>query len=645
MGFLAAAAAVAVPILIHLLMRPRARPASIGSLRFLKLAMKETKRRRKIRHWLLLALRAAAVALLALLFARPYFTATGGPGRDREVALLIDRSASMSAKSSGKTLLALAQEAATDILKDLPEGTAAHVAYFDGKGVTPCDDDGVDLEQKPGYAGTNFGAGMCWARDVLLNSNREQRKLYILTDMQRSGLKGTACKGFPADVEVEVIELGNPLMGNLAVEKIDVPEPTLRGNAPVTVTAHISNAGAVAADSVPVQLRLKSNSAAETTYSQEVTIKPGAITPVQFSVPITQADFYGGCVEIEANDALPWDDRRWLVFEARNADRILLVDGEPGVTVFRHETYFLQIALRLSLPGRAASRTPYDPQYLAYNENAGLPDLVGYQTVALCNVARLSDVDAAQLHRFVSAGGRLLVFTGGQVLPEGYATLSRSGLLGAQVIGENDATGFRLQDWKQDHPILRPFADPQRGDLRALAFRKITRLKPDADAKTLATTQSGDPLLIEKQVGRGAVLVFASTVDCGWSSWPQSRLFVPVIHQMIGYLNQRLPENGRIRAELAGPGPDKPPGILSDDRCVVVRNVDPGESHTERCSQEEFCEAFALTPPDDHDEESDVVEASVLPGSQRPGELWTYLVWGLLGVLAFELLVANRTHA
>ena len=75
LGFLAAAAAVAVPVLIHLLLRPRARRVEIGSVRFLKLALRESTRRRKLRRWLLLALRAAAVLLLALLFARPYLGA------------------------------------------------------------------------------------------------------------------------------------------------------------------------------------------------------------------------------------------------------------------------------------------------------------------------------------------------------------------------------------------------------------------------------------------------------------------------------------------------------------------------------------------------------------------------------------------
>src|SRR5437763_6049108 len=129
LGFLAAGAAVAVPVLIHLLLRARARRVEIGSVRFLKLALRESTRRRKLRRWLLLALRAAAVLLLALLFARPYLSA-GAEGRDREVVLLIDQSASMAAVQSGQTLFARALDAADGVLAGLPEQTAVRLAYF-----------------------------------------------------------------------------------------------------------------------------------------------------------------------------------------------------------------------------------------------------------------------------------------------------------------------------------------------------------------------------------------------------------------------------------------------------------------------------------------------------------------------------------
>src|SRR5262245_47967346 len=77
MGFvqasmLAALAAVILPILAHLLFRRRSRPVDLGTLRFLKVAVRQETRRRWLKRWLLLVLRLACVVLLVFLFARPF---------------------------------------------------------------------------------------------------------------------------------------------------------------------------------------------------------------------------------------------------------------------------------------------------------------------------------------------------------------------------------------------------------------------------------------------------------------------------------------------------------------------------------------------------------------------------------------------
>ncbi len=100
-GFLAATLAVAVPVLIHLLFRRRARVVDIGTLRFLRIVLKDNAHRRKLRRWLLFALRVAGVLLLALLFARPYWSRAGSLDQDRELIVLIDQSASMEARETG----------------------------------------------------------------------------------------------------------------------------------------------------------------------------------------------------------------------------------------------------------------------------------------------------------------------------------------------------------------------------------------------------------------------------------------------------------------------------------------------------------------------------------------------------------------
>ncbi|HEX3451127.1 MAG TPA: BatA domain-containing protein, partial [Isosphaeraceae bacterium] len=68
-GMLGALAALAIPIIIHLLFRQRARTVDLGTLQFLKIVLRDNARRRRLKRWLLLALRMACVALIAFLFA------------------------------------------------------------------------------------------------------------------------------------------------------------------------------------------------------------------------------------------------------------------------------------------------------------------------------------------------------------------------------------------------------------------------------------------------------------------------------------------------------------------------------------------------------------------------------------------------
>src|ERR1051325_657304 len=98
--FLLGLGAIAVPIVIHLIQRERKRVIKFPSLMFLQRIPYHSVRRRRIRHWFLLAMRAAAIALLAIAFSRPFFkqgsiAAGASTGGARELVVLLDQSASM----------------------------------------------------------------------------------------------------------------------------------------------------------------------------------------------------------------------------------------------------------------------------------------------------------------------------------------------------------------------------------------------------------------------------------------------------------------------------------------------------------------------------------------------------------------------
>src|SRR3954447_3917976 len=123
-------AAIAIPVLVHLIQREKKRVVEFPSLMFVQKIPYQSVRRRRIRHWFLLLLRAAAVALIVAAFARPFFpqsaAATAVTGGARDVVVLLDHSASIGYGDHW----AKAQEAARNVIRGLGANDRATLVLF-----------------------------------------------------------------------------------------------------------------------------------------------------------------------------------------------------------------------------------------------------------------------------------------------------------------------------------------------------------------------------------------------------------------------------------------------------------------------------------------------------------------------------------
>ena len=117
--FLLGLAGIVVPILVHLTRRQRRNVVTFPSLMFLERIPFQEQRRRRIQHWLLLALRSLALALLALAFARPFLDRSdlslGAASGPREIVVLLDQSYSMEIGDQFTRALDEAREIFTDL--------------------------------------------------------------------------------------------------------------------------------------------------------------------------------------------------------------------------------------------------------------------------------------------------------------------------------------------------------------------------------------------------------------------------------------------------------------------------------------------------------------------------------------------------
>ncbi len=120
---LAGAALIAVPIIIHLIMRKKPKHLLFPAFRFLKLKHRTTVQKLRLRHFLLLAMRILLILLICGALARPELTGGDGtitPDAALGVILVFDTSASMDYEHNGKSRLEEAKEMAAKFLEGLP---------------------------------------------------------------------------------------------------------------------------------------------------------------------------------------------------------------------------------------------------------------------------------------------------------------------------------------------------------------------------------------------------------------------------------------------------------------------------------------------------------------------------------------------
>ncbi|MDB5350355.1 MAG: hypothetical protein JWN86_1602 [Planctomycetota bacterium] len=645
-GMLGALGALTIPIVIHLMFRRQARTVELGTLQFLKIVLRDNSRKRKLKRYVLLALRLAGVALIAFLFARPYLLANEPIDGSRLVVVLVDRSASMGLVG-GKRPIDLASAALRTIVNRAGSGTQLEIALFDRE-VFPFAraSDAIKADLEPTSSGTDYSAAMAWARDLCVRSKASKKELHIFTDLQRSGLdRGDSVK-VPSDVEVTLLDLGRSFPKNVGVTALSVSPESLRPRDKGVLSCTVRNASPMPVGKVPVKLHLAAPGIDAIDLGQTVDLAGNSSSILEFRLPEIPEGLWRGNVSASTGDDLGVDDRRHVALSVSPATRILLVDGDPGTSSFESETYFLKAALRLAPAGETYAKAPFAPRTINSDElRSGMPDLSRFAVVVLANVGDLSAGHAKAIADFVTRGGGFLVFSGEGVTAEASANLAHAGLGVGKIIGPEKSGDrpFRIDTRQESHPVFRPFADPEFGDMRRPAFSTITKILPDPSARVLATFGGGNPALLEKTVGRGRVLWFTSSCDRAWSDWPRGRMFLPMVHQMVSHA-AGLADGGKIRQEMASGGKDA--GISDADGLVTVTNLDPYETETARCTPKEFADRFGFRLPEMKAAPARTSVGRVEADDRvRSDEIWPWLALTLAGVLMLECFLANRTAA
>lgn len=597
LGWLVAAA---LPWLINRWSRNRYEQTPWAAIDLLLEALRHESQRLRVQNWLLLAIRTALVAFAALAVAEPLWRtagAAGGVAGAVHHVVAVDCSLSMAAESDGTTRLQRARAAARELLEASSTGDVFSVIAWG--------EDAQDVLGRPVQGPAQALAAIAAieqqdthntlpdalaavesaiARGAELFPHATRVEVAWLTDRCESTwgelvdanddvesdgvaarwnqLADRATYAFPladdqqrANFAIVGLQLDPPLPVAGATTAISIVVQQFDGAAPRTATIELRIGGAVQ-------------------DSQRVDVPEAGVATVRFDRPALapgnqQWEARLNAAGSGAEDALPRDNERRLAVRAMPRIRAAVVADRPMAGD--------DVARALNPRGAAASpQAPAVERIAAANLATTL--LTDYAVVVLCDVATFTPTEAARLRRYVADGGALWFILGDRFEAPAYRVSlgplsdGTPALLPLQPTTPTSGGPWRLDPRDYQHRILQPFRGRERAGLLSAAVIRYVPLKPWESSSTslskiqiAAALDSGDPVLVLGDYGRGRVAVLATdptlsreSDDAPWTNLAISPSFVPLAQRTV----ESLAMQSRVDAQnlLAGaPLPTDPP--------------------------------------------------------------------------------------
>ena len=681
-AFLAGLAAIAIPVIIHLINRERKVVVEFPSLMFLERIPYRSVRRQKIRHLLLLVLRCVALALLVAAFARPFFAhrraAIAGTGA-REVVVLLDHSSSMGYGDRWTK----ARDAARKVMSGLSSGDRATLVVFAKEAAvasepmaTPDRIVAAISETTRSAEGTRYAPALKLASQIISASTLPRREVVLISDFQKVGWANRNEITFPQGTTITPVDLGGKTAPDVAVSQVTTNRDSAGDRDQVVVAARLINTGA-ASKKVSATLSIGGREV----QTKQVEVAARGAQQVAFASIAVPSGATKGIVRITP-DSLRQNDLLSFTIAPDEAVPVLIVEPENGRT-----NQGLYLARALAIGDRPAFRV--DEKTL----NELTPrDFDGRAVVVLDEVDPPNGTVGARLREAVQGGLGLVVVPGDQHTenwsPEWRAMLPATV---GQIVDRTADAGGTLSSVDYAHPIFELFNAPRSGDFSTTKFFRYRALTPSGSASVSARFDDGSPALVERNAGDGKVLVWASSFDSYWTNLPLQPVFLPFVHQLGKHagryadprpwfvagdvidlsrhgeltapfiagrgadssaeLRLQAPSGARERLTAMGPnhlatlseqgfyelgGHDTPVG---SGRPIAV-NVDPVESDLSHLDPQEI--VAAVTSPDAQHRTASDFGTSTPQDQESRQRVWWYLLLGALFLMLVETVLSNR---
>ena len=522
---LGGAALVAVPLVLHLLMRQKPVKREFPALRFLRVKAVANRRRLRLQHLFLLLVRMAAIALVALALSRPVLRGAGwladGEG-PVAAAFVFDTAPRMLLREGNRTRLEQAVAMARTLFDKLPPSSKVAVLDTAGGAVAFAPTVAAAAARIERLAAATPATSLSAAVDdglrLLAGAELTRRELYVFTDCSHGAWDDTpplAAAATHPDTSLLVVDVGATAARNFGIDAIELSSERLPAGTPLGITVATRRSGTDAERAVAVDLIGPDG------RPTRRAIKPGswkgAGGQVDFELSGLEPGIRQGRVVIDGSDDLEADDALFFTVDVSGASRVLVAAAPPAP---RSALFLTQAIAPVALA--KAGKAAFDVTVVETGqlETTAWDD---YRGIVLLDPPPLPARTWELLGQWVQGGRGLVIWLGPRAADAArFNSEASKGVLGGGIVrvwrsagGDNYIAPTAL-----DHPILAPFR--RVGDAvpwqdfpvgRHWEFAAAPAAAGAASADLVVAFRNGLPAVVEHRLGQGMVVLVTTPVS------------------------------------------------------------------------------------------------------------------------------------
>lgn len=586
-GLLWGVLALAMPLIVHLLLRRRPTVENWGASRFLRKVVHRQKAERNVHALTQLFIRMAILSLVILALADPRpdsISASQNLTANTNRLLVIDDTLSMgTTDDNGISRLEHVRRQVGSLVSRSRAGDSWQLLLH-GQNDQPAriripTYDPEQLLDEIAQLTTSFqSASMADTFQQALSLAEEipqtRNEVLIFSDLATSDWELSESQSFSANSRLEqlsqiatlsIIDVGTPAStpANISIRNVEVSLPqeteSQSRGIDVEIENHSNSSG---------KTRVVLSIDAEIVSERICHLPANDSSSMHFDITITEPGLHYGELKID-EDALAADNSYKFVIPVHNAIKVLIVEEPANQRQELTQADFIELAL--TPPAKENTVPGVEGPHHRYQVTRVSPlqfrseDLSRFDVVILCSLANPQLTDAQRVYQFAELGGGVLLTMGDSISIPLYNRFlgSEDQVLMPVTLNQRfdlpaDApTPLRIGRVDENHPLIEPFLiHPDSGLLTTRIYSYVqATILPNSGATRMIDLESSDPLLIESQVGLGKCTLITTALNAKWGSWVLWPSFLPLMQRCIDHLAQR--ESFLITSVIGREIPDK----------------------------------------------------------------------------------------